>query len=253
MRLKKTGVYTAVIPAELLTPGQLNYRIIVQQGNDYSVYPGNVKGSPYAWDSYLTDTYKTNIVRANADIELYNASADRNIFIYPGFRRNFQTSYVTGDGAGEMLFRLAASQANARDVFGIQHFVGDNMNNRSPAENVFDKMIIRARSGPAQTINARISLIDRDANTFSAFCKLSPEFSDIELPLANFKPDSCLLLPGAYPGFQHQWFKSSVAAPRLVLGEIEKIEILAGPGLPGSAGESNIIVEIESVRTGKRK
>jgi hypothetical protein len=253
MTRRRPFVYTAVIPSELLTPGQLNYRIIVQQGNDYTVYPGKVKGNPFAWDSYLADTYKTNIVPAGADIGLYNAGTDRNIFIYPSFRRNFQTSYITSDGAGEMLLRLAASQAGAKDVFGMQHFVGDKISGRISTENVFDKIIVRARSGSAQTVNARIALIDRDANSFSAYFRLSPSFNDIEIPLSGFKADSCLLLPAAYPGFQPQWFKSSGSASSPVLAEIEKIEILTGPGLPGSASENNIIVEIESVRIGKRK
>lgn len=253
MERRRPWVYTATIPAELLTPGQLNYRIIVQQGDNYTSYPGAVKGNPFAWDSYNFDTYKTNIAPANADIALYNAATDRNIFIYPSFLRNFQTSYITGENAGEMSFRLAASQAGARDVYGIQNFVGDKINERSPAENAFDKIIVRARSGSSQPVNARISLIDRDANTFSAICKLTTEFSDVELPLVNFKPDSCLLLPGAYPGFQPRWFKSSGSATVPVISEIEKMEILAGPGIPGSADEKNIIVEIESVRLGKRK
>lgn len=253
MTRRRPFVYTALIPSELLTPGQLNYRIIVQQGNDYTVYPGNVKGNPFAWDSYPSDTYKTNIVPANSDIGLYNAATDRNIFIYPSFRRNFQTSYITGDGAGEMLFRLAASQAGAKDVFGLQNFVGDKIGGRMSSENIFDKIIIRAKSGSSQAINARISLIDRDANSFSAYLRLNNELNDIEIPLSGFKADSSLLLPAAYPGFQPQWFKSSGSASVPVLGEIEKIEILAGPGLPGSAGENNIIVEIESVRIGKRK
>jgi hypothetical protein len=250
---RRPFVYTAVIPAELLTPGQLNYRIIIQQGNEYTVYPGNAKGNPFAWDSYHFDTWKTNIVPVNADIELYNAATDRNIFIYPSFRRNFQSGYITGEQNGGLLLRLSASQAGAKDVFGLQNFVGDKLNGRSPAETAFDKVIVRARSGSPQTVNARISLVDRDANTFSAYCKLTPEFTDIELPLSSFKPDSCLLLPGAYPGFQPQWFKSSGSVSAPVLTEIEKIEFLAGPGLPGYAGESNIIVEIESVRLGKRK
>jgi hypothetical protein len=62
-----------------------------------------------------------------------------------------------------------------------------------------------------------------------------------------------LLLPGAYPGFQPQKFKSSGTGTAPVLHEIEKIEILTGPGLPGSEGITNIIVEIESVRLRKTK
>lgn len=241
--------YTAVVPADLVTAGQINYRIIVQQGNEYAVFPGNLKGNPFAWDNYQTDTWKTIIVPANADNELYNAATDRNIFVYPNFRRNFQSGYTTSEQSGGLLFRLAASQAGAKDIFGLQHFVGD----RLAGENAYDKIVVRARSGSAQPIKARIALIDRNGAAFSSYCTITDEWKDIELPLSGFAPDSSLLLPAAYPGFQPQWFKSSSATATPRLQDVEKIELLAGPGLPGSPATDNIIVEIESIRVGKRK
>lgn len=248
--MSRTGTYeyTAVVPAELVTPGQINYRIIVQQGNEFTAFPGNVKGNPFGWDYYHFDTYKTNIAPVNADVELYNADKDRNIFIYPSFRRNFQSGYITSERSGALIFRLSASQAAAKEVFGFQHYVGERLS----VESSHNKIIVRGRSASGQAAPVRVSLIDVYANTFSAFCKLTDEWSDIEIPLTDFKVDSSLLLPAAYPGFQHSWFKSSGAATAIVLHEIEKIEFLAGPGLPGPAGESNIDIEIESIRIGKR-
>lgn len=253
MEWKGPFLYSAEIPAEFLAPGQISYRIIVQQGDNYTAFPGGIKGNPFAWDNYQFDTWKTNIVPAAAPIELYNASTDRNIFIYPAFRRNFQSGYTASEQNGALLLRLAASQAGAKDVFGLQNFVGDKLQKRLTAEAAFDRIVVRARSGSGNAAQVKVSLIDRDANSFSAFYRLSTEFTEVELPLNSFKPDSCLLVPGAYPGFQPQWFKSSGTVTAPVLNEIEKIEILAGPGLPGSAGENNIIIEIESVRLGKRK
>lgn len=250
---KSVAEYTAVVPAELVTPGQINYRIIVQQGNEYVVYPGNVKGNPFAWDNYHFDTWKTNIIPASADIELYNAGTDREAFIFPSFRRNFQSGYVTGQQSGQLLLRLSASQAGAKDVFGLQNFVGDKLQARLAPESSFDKIILRAKTGSAQPVKARITLISRDANAYSAWCTITEELKDVELSLADFKQDSCLLLPGAYPGFQPQKFKSSGTGTAPVLHEIEKIEILTGPGLPGSESINNIFVEIESVRLRKTK
>lgn len=79
--------YSATVPAELMTAGQLNYRIIVQQGDNYTLFPGAAKGNPFAWDNYHFDTWKTNIIPAGADIELYNAATDREAFIYPSLDR----------------------------------------------------------------------------------------------------------------------------------------------------------------------
>lgn len=244
--------YSAVVPAEIMTPGQLNYRIMVQQGNEYTVFPGNVKGNPFAWDNYQFDTWKTNIIPATADIELYNAATDRNAFVYPNFRRSFQSGYITGTTTGQLLLRLSASQAGAKDVFGVQNLVGEKLRDRLSPETGFDKIIVRARSGSTQPVRARVTLINRDAMAFSAYCTLNEEFKEVALSLAEFKPDSALLLPGAYPGFQPQWFKASGIAP-LQLSEIEKVELLTGPGLPGSEGSSNVVLEIESIRLSKQK
>lgn len=251
--MAQTGVcsYAASVPAELVTAGQINYRIIVQQGNEYTVFPGNVKGNPFAWDNYRFDTWKTRVIPASADIELYNAEADREVFIFPSFRRNFQSAYVTSPQSGGMLLRLSAAQAAGRELFGLQNFVGDKLKARLAPESSFDKIIVRARSGAA--VKARITLISRDAAAWSAYCTIAEDMQEVALSLADFKPDSCMLLPGAYPGFQPQKFKAAGAGAKPVLDEIEKIEIATGPGLPGSETVSDVLVEIASLSLRKSK
>ena len=43
--MTKSGAadYSAVIPGDFLIPGIITYRIMIQRGNDYTLFPGNIK------------------------------------------------------------------------------------------------------------------------------------------------------------------------------------------------------------------
>ncbi|HVE61531.1 MAG TPA: hypothetical protein VNA26_06915, partial [Chitinophagaceae bacterium] len=106
--MTKSGYeYAAEVPADVVTSGQLQYRIIVQPGDNYVVYPGNIQSNPFAWDNYQFDNYKTNVAAENSSLELYNASIDQTVHVLPNSRRGFQTSYVSGPNTGSLVFKLA--------------------------------------------------------------------------------------------------------------------------------------------------
>jgi hypothetical protein len=251
--MKKSGYeYTAEIPADVVTTGQLQYRIIVQQGNDYAVYPGNIKGNPFAWDNYQFDTYKTNVAAEDASLELYNPANDRTVHVLPNFRRGFQTSYASGTSTGNLVFKLSITEMQADEVMGFQTFIGDKLKPRSTELNSFDKIVVRGKTTAAQPANIKITLINRNGFAFAATLSVTDSFQDIELPLSDFKPDSALLMPRPYPGFQPLYFKSSATNEMFDLNDIEKIEITTTPSLQSSNNKAYSF-EIESVRLSKRK
>ncbi len=103
--------YTATVPAELVTPGLLNYRIIIQQANnDYFVFPGDHKGDPFAWDNFITDEWQTFVAAENSKLEIFNPTTDRTFKIYPQFQRGFQTNYITGTEPGRLILKLSANE-----------------------------------------------------------------------------------------------------------------------------------------------
>ena len=75
--------YQAAVPSDLLSPGVLNYRIILQKGDDYAVFPGDFRSNPFAWDNYYNETWKTYIADEQGKIEIYNPTNDRDAHIYP--------------------------------------------------------------------------------------------------------------------------------------------------------------------------
>ena len=83
--------YKVTVPADIVTPGIINYRIILKKSTeDFFVFPGNHKGDPYAWDAFKNETWQTFVVTENTPLILFDATGDRNsINIYnPDWRNN---------------------------------------------------------------------------------------------------------------------------------------------------------------------
>ena len=116
----------------------------------------------------------------------------------------------------------------------------------------FDKIIVRGKTIAEQTVILKITLINKNGSAFAATIPVTDNFRDIELSLSDFKPDSALLMPRPYPGFQPLYFKSSATNEVFGLDGIEKIEITTTPSLH-SSNSKDYSFEIESVRLGKRK
>ena len=253
---QNAALYTAVVPADMVTPGELNYRIIMQKGNDYAVFPGDLKGNPFAWDNYHNDTWTTFVAAENGRLEIFNPTTDRNAWVYPPFRRNFQSAYVTGEMPGRLILKLAtgarpatgaggaspaaaggggqaaggrpAGGAGGESVIGFQYAFTEKLRGRQPELESFDKLVIRARTSGDQPVKAKIILTDGDAFSYSAYITLGSEFQDVEVPLENMTPDSAWVMPRPYPGFQPLWFKAAGTPPPFRLASMEKIQVMIG-------------------------
>jgi hypothetical protein len=138
------------------------------------------------------------------------------------------------------------------EVMGFQTFIGDKIKPRASEANSFDRIILRGKTAAGQTINVKITLVNKNGFAFASTVSLTDSFQDIELLLNNLKPDSALLMPRPYPVFQPLYFKSSSTNEIFNLADIEKIEITTNPSLHSSSNKTYSF-EIESVRLGKRK
>jgi Cellulase (glycosyl hydrolase family 5) len=244
--------YSATVPADLVTPGVLNYRIIIQQRNAFTVFPGNIKTNPFAWDNYNNETWKTFVAAENGRLEIFNPTNDRNTRTYPSFTRIFQTGYITAEKPEQLILRLSITRLSTDHIMGFQHFFGDKLIGRMPEAGSFDKLVIRARTGDQPT-TARVTLINADAAAFSTFISLTNDFRDIEIPLNDLKPDSALLMPRPYPGFLPLWFQAGGPTPGFTIQGLEKMEITIGPGIPSSELNKPYSLEIASAWFQKNK
>lgn len=249
--VKRSGEYVAEVPAELVQPGMLNYRIIMQKGTEFAVFPGNHKESPFAWDNYNIETYKTFVAANNGRLKIFDPTIDRTARIY-GARRGFQTNYVANDKPGQLVLRLSATELSGDHSFGFVHYFGDKLQGRKPELDSFSKLMIRARTSEPQPVKAKITLINGDAFSFATFVTLNNTFQDVEVPINYLVQDSMLLLPRPYPGFLPLWFKGS-GGSAFRLSDIEKIQVTIGSDLLESEFRKPYSLEIETIWLEKKK
>jgi hypothetical protein len=238
--------YSATVPADVLSPGLLTYRIILQKGDEFHVFPGNHNEDPFAWDAYNDESWQTFIVSDSARLELFNPLHDQSIRIYSGYRRGFQTSYLTDEKTGQLLLRLAAIDVSGDKTMGFAYYLGDKLRGRVSELNSFGTLVIRARAESLEPLKAKITLIDTDAFAFSAFMTLTNSFRDIEVPLNSLLPDSSLLLPRPYPEFLPLRFKPVGSSP-FILQQVERVEISVGSGPATSNSKKGYSIEVESI------
>jgi hypothetical protein len=243
---KSSSEFTVEVPERLVTPGLLIYRIILQKGNDYAIFPENIKANPFAWDNYTYKTYSTYVAADNGKIEIFNPTTDRTARTYPVFRRGFQTGYTTGSEPVQLILRLSASELSGDHTIGLQWSFKDKIKGRKTELDSMNKLIIKARTGEKQPVRAKVTLTNKDAQSYSTFINLTNSFQEIEVPLSNLVADSALLLPRPYPGFQPLRFKGD-GKREFRFSEAEKIEITIGSDLGPSDLNKPYSLELGSI------
>lgn len=253
MTRKTSSDYTAEIPADLVTPSLLSYKIVLQKGNEFAVFPGNYKSNPQAWDNYFNETWKTFVASENSRLEIFNPTDDRTARIYPGFRRGFRIEYITSEKTKQLILKLATAELSGDHTIGFEYFFADKLRGRISESSSFNKLVIRARTSEAYPVKAKVILINKDALSFSAAITLTNNLRDIEVPLNDLTSDSSLLLPRPYPDFLPLWFKAAGTPATFKLSDAEKIQVIIGSELPASELNKPYSLEVESIWLQKNK
>ncbi|MER2997571.1 cellulase family glycosylhydrolase [Pontibacter populi] len=247
MQRKAPYSYEAIVPAELATPGMVNYRIMVQRpDNSIYTFPGGHKGDPWAWDYYQTDSWQTFIAGEQSVLELFNAGNDRNIKVYPNLWRSDERQLITADKPGQLVLKLSAKELPAEGVMGFQYYFGDKLQDRTKELTNYKKLVIRARTTNPEPVKVRIALISDDATAHAATFTVDQNFKDIEIPLSSLKPEEFMLLPRPYPGFHPFWFKPN-KPEAFNLNQAEKLEIIVGKDLPEQDKAKPYSLEVETI------
>jgi hypothetical protein len=244
---QNTYDYVAQIPADLVTPGMLNYRIVMRNGKEVSSFPGNVKSDPSAWDNISNDTWTIYVADEKGGLELFNPTKDRSISPYPTWRRGFQTTYVTGEKPGQLIIRMTSNDMTGVHAMGFQYSFIDKLEGRKDELSGFDKVVIRARSASGAPVKAKVVLTCSDASSMAANVDLTGEFKDIEIPLSSFTSSEGMLMPRPYPGFLPLIFKSHGSTGGVNLVNAERIEVTIGSGLQPADQKKSYSFEVECI------
>ncbi|WP_345165748.1 cellulase family glycosylhydrolase [Nibribacter koreensis] len=245
MQAVGAGRFTAVLPVDVLTPGQISYRILVQDGEKEATFPGNHAGNPWAWDANLSETYQSFVAAPNGHLELFNATHDRQLFVFPNLWKSDERQLLSSQQPGQLILRLTAKELPLEEqTMGLQHYIGDKLQGRVSELASFKKLVIRLKSTTGTAIPIKVNLISHQATGFSAQVSAGTAFQDIEIPLQTLQPDAFMLLPRPYPGFHPFWFtgKSSQA---FNLKDVEKLQLYVVPTEQTAKGPRGF--EIESI------
>ncbi len=224
MQLSKPGQFEAEIPADVLMPGKLNYRIIVKDKNEFYTYPGNVHGDPYKWDYLNEKTYTTMVGSGETPLVLFNANDNENKIVYynPDWR-NHSFSIMPTSLPGQMALQARVTGMPA----GVQVYTDDIMNQSSNEATRFTRL--HTQLNMIEGGHVKIILVNKDAVGYAYDLPVTEGWQDVDIPLKEFKQDSILLLPRPYPGFQPLWFKANINSD-LVLNDLEKLQVIFYPG-----------------------
>lgn len=236
---------TATIPAEVVVPGLLEYRMIVRRENgDFASFPGNHTENPWAWDAYRRETWQTFVAAANGALTIFDATTDRDVYVYPNLWRPEEKQFTAGDRSGQLVLKLNAKELKKGDAIGIQYFFGDRLNGRKQEVKTFKNIVVRMRTINAAGLRVKTGLINREGICYAAYVEAGESFQDIRIPLSGLKRDAALLLPRPYPGFQPLWFEGTKGTETFALDAVEKVEVLITAGAATQSGVGLVIERI---------
>ncbi|MGZ8545191.1 MAG: hypothetical protein ACXWV0_07830, partial [Flavisolibacter sp.] len=233
--------YQVEVPADLVQPGILNYRIMVRKADGQAwFYPGNYKARPYVWDEYRNESWEVMVMAPGSDLELFNPMYDRQkIILYNTDWRNNKVQYTTTNVPGELAIKSMMGQPSAGQIMGWQFYFSDKISGRQEELANFTHLVVKARS--TGNAKAKVSLITKTADAFASHIELGEEWKEYVIPLNDLIRSDYILLPRPYPGFLPLMFSSSSTAP-LEINKAEKLEISFAADDASAVG-----VEISSV------
>ena len=239
--------YAVQVPEEIVMPGFINYRIIIQgSNNEFHTFPGDYGGNPYAWDYYRNDTWQAFVASENMPLKIFNTNTDRNnLMVYnPDWRNNF-IEYISADEPGQLVLKATMKKPSVGKIMGWQFYFADKIKGRTSEISSFKTIVIKARTENESPTRIRVALINGNGIAFCTSVTLNNLFQNIKIPLNTLRQDSSLLLPRPYPGFLPLWFKANTPG-NFYVGDIEKVEITFGQDISENDNKPYSI-ELESI------
>ena len=156
---------------------------------------------------------------------LFDPSDDEYLQVAPNWRKGFESRYVSGETSHDLVYQLSIQQPQPGEVIAMQTYIGDRLDFSVAAPAT---IAVRIRADSA--VSVKLGLLNKWGSGYSAEMKVNEQWQTIRVPLAALQPDSAILLPRPYPGFQPLYFQSGAVKRTLQLAELEKLQISALPG-----------------------
>jgi hypothetical protein len=199
MRRVRGIEYEAVIPAEGVVEGALEYAVRVEEDGAARSFPGGrVGGEP-------GDTlWQVAVAPPGAPVVLFDVQRDAGRILSPHPYRyvRFRSETVEGSTPARRAIRVGVEDFEPDPHhFALRAFLGDEGRPRLASAAGYGRLKVRARSTGAAQERLEVALVQDDGTAWGAVVTLTPEWREIELPLASLRPTALALLPRPYPEF----------------------------------------------------
>lgn len=230
--------YMAEIPNEILTPGFLHYRVIVEDNKESTKFPGAVKGDPWSWEYRDDRTYTVRVVPSNTPLALWEASSD------------WESSYKiwnpsvhlepTQEGTTALSIKLAKLPAvdtlsSHRRSYAFKYYFGDKIKGRRDELTQKKDLLIKATNLLPLGQVAEIGLTDQNGSVLAEVITLSPQKKEYSIPLDSFTKADFVIIPRPYPDFLpyqvttnsklFDWPSIETLQLMLIPGQQEKVDV----------------------------
>jgi hypothetical protein len=239
--------YTATLPAEIMQPGPLYYRIVVQDGEKYIQFPGAVEENPFAWDAYHRESYQTMVVGEEQQVTLLDPTTDRAL-LYPSFRRGQQTSYGPAKDPAKLVLKVETGQMDTGQYFAVQQYVGDRILQRSGHLQTGNyNLYVEIKNNGRESNKLNIILVTKQGNAYACSAAMDKDTRFINCSPSMFSKSNYTLLPRPYPGFMPLQFSGDAQSTNFNWNDLERIELNFGPDIDGLKTSATYKVDIGRV------
>ena len=235
--------YEAVIPADKISVGYLNYNIIVKTGESYRTFPADKEGRPFDWDFYDRETYKVAVVPSTNLILLFDALEDSDVLVKE-WRNSFKLVPTLNPNEAEYqmniekLFVVDEENLNSEPIYEytFKHFVMDRIEGRREDLSSKEYIIFKGRALNDKPCKLQIALVMDDGSSFGNVIEIGTETKDYRLAISELKPVKTVTLPRPYPSFLPYYLENNIA-DKFDIKRIESIQFSIGPEISSEQRE----------------
>lgn len=258
--MKRSSGYTygVDIPYESrgISPGGIEYCIVVKDGGTVTNFPSLLHISPYDWNYYGSQTWKGRIIDEHTPYPLVKPEQDQGKMdftrIGDGIRQGvFKMIPSTETSTDAIQLELPLSFDRTLDDYTVSIPVKDKIIEAGDLANQFNELVIDAK-GKNQKQNAYITLVENDGTSWSTIIPLQPAWQQIHVQLDQLKLSKGAMLPLGYPGRWKYWFEPASgrggSGDHVHLPNVERVQISMRQAVPPNADATdNSTVAINGV------
>ncbi|UOB18647.1 cellulase family glycosylhydrolase [Abyssalbus ytuae] len=233
--------YSAVIPAEMVKKGFLNYYLLVNTKDEKSItYPAGEKGKPGDWDFYNNKPYSIRVVNKENPVYLFNAADDSQLLIKEWMNT---LKLVPTDNINEAeyqvnvedLLRKQVKTKEGKDIYRytFKHFVTDKIASRKSDLSSKENIVLKARSLNGKPCKLEVAFVMNDGNAYGGIIDIGTGLKEYKLPIKELKSTKTVTLPRPYPGFLPYYLDHKLNSP-FDIQKVESVQFSIGPGIPES-------------------